>query len=79
MQAVDTISIDGILLVYLKESYVSAPSAEPVPDPEPEINPNDAYILGDFKVYPYETKLYTYANLTGGKWMVSNNRAKVVA
>lgn len=79
VQAVDTISIDGILLVYLKESYVSAPDAEPVPDPEPEINPNDAYILGDFKVYPYETKLYTYANLIGGKWMVSNNRAKVVA
>ena len=80
VQAVDDLTIDGILIVYLKESYVEAPMNDPIPpSPDPEINPNDAYVLGDFLVYPFDIKTYTFGNLAGGKWEISNNRAKITA
>ena len=80
VQAVDDVSINGILLVYLKEYYVNVWEKEPeLPPEEPEFNPNDAYLLGEFNVYPYDIKTYTFGNLVGGKWELSNNKAKIIS
>lgn len=80
IQAVDELSVNGLLLVYLKETYSNAweQPVESAP-PESDYNPNDVYITGDFQVYPYETKVYSFGNLVGGRWQVNNKRAKILS
>ena len=74
VQAVDDITIDGLLVVYLKEDFTN--SFEPVQ--EPTVKPAVANISGPTIVYPYDLVEYTIREAMGGQWYVSNKNAKIV-
>ena len=81
VQAVDNLSTDGILTVYLKEDYTNdwAPEKEATTVPPNANLPIDAiYIDGPFKVYPYDIVEYQIFNTKGGEWQLSNSRAKIL-
>ena len=81
VQAVDDLSTDGILTVYLKEDYSNewAPEEESIPAPPEATLPIDAIrINGPEKVYPYDIVEYQILNTSGGKWHLSNSRAKIL-
>lgn len=73
VQAIDDITNEGILAVYLKEDYTNeyAPSTSDVPNSNPIVP-----IHGPDKVHPYDIVTYT-TDLTGGTWELSNKRAKI--
>lgn len=73
VQAIDDITNEGILAVYLKEDYANeyAPSISDVPNSDPI-----APIYGPDKVHPYDIITYT-TDFTGGTWELSNKRAKI--
>ena len=81
VQAVDDLSTDGILTVYLKEDYTN----EWAPEEKPEVVPpaatlpaNAIRIDGPIEVYPYDIIEYQILNSKGGKWLLSNNRARIL-
>ena len=81
VQAVDDLSSDGILTVYLKEDYTN----EWAPEEKPEVVPptatlpiNAIRIDGPIEVYPYDIIEYQILNSKGGKWLLSNNRARIL-
>lgn len=81
VQAVDDLSTDGILTVYLKEDYTN----EWAPDEKPEVVPptstlpvNAIRIKGPIEVYPYDIIEYQILNSKGGKWLLSNGRARIL-
>lgn len=92
VQAVDELSTEGILVVYLKETY--ADEWEDVQEPEEEIPPVEEEvqqtfslrrnipiensIIGPLEVYPYDIIQYTVAQDMCGKWCVSNNKARII-
>lgn len=81
VQAVDSLSTDGILTVYLKEDYTNewAPEEEAKPTPPEATLPLDAIrIDGPLEVYPYDIIEYQILNIKGGTWCVSNNRARIL-
>lgn len=81
VQAVDNLTSEGILTVYLKEDYENpwAPDVEPAPMPPEATLPIDAVrIDGPLQVYPYDIHEYTILNSKGGQWYISNNRAKIL-
>lgn len=93
VQAVDELSIDDILIVYLKETYTNEWEAE---EKEEEIippveTPEEAQtfalrrtpvienvIIGPAEVYPYDTAQYYAIEGLTGKWRLSNNKARIV-
>lgn len=80
VQAVDDISTDGILTVYLKEDYTNDWAQESVKQTDPTISlpMNAIRIDGPLKVYPYDIVEYQILNAKGGRWMLSNNRAEIL-
>ena len=80
VQAVDELTTDGILTVYLKEDYTNewAPEEMPKVKPEVSIPANMVRIDGPTQVYPYDIVEYNILNTTGGKWLLSNGRAKIL-
>lgn len=79
VQAVDDLTTTGILAVYLKEDYTNqwAP-AEEAPEETPLIPEGQIGIDGPATVYPYETVEYTILNSSAGRWILSNNRARII-
>ena len=81
VQAVDDLSTDGILTVYLKEDYSNewAPEEKPTPTPpEASLLVNAIRIDGPLEVYPYDILEYKILNAKGGKWEISNGRARIL-
>lgn len=86
VQIVDGFSTDGILEVHLKEWYqntiqdkeLEAQAKKEEETPDIEIDETLPLIKGDAVVYPYDTKEYTIQNAEGGRWQLSNNKARIV-
>lgn len=80
VQAVDELTTDGILAVYLKEDYTNEWAPEEIPKAKPEVSipVNTVRIDGPAQVYPYDIVEYNILNATGGKWLLSNGRAKIL-
>ena len=83
VQAIDGISTEGIIDIYLKEYFSNSILDEiqeeekdtPIIDPLPEGSPE---ILGDSEVYPYDVKEFTIKNLTDGQWAVNSNKVIIL-
>lgn len=83
VQAIDGISTEGIIDIYLKEYFSNSILDEiqeeekdtPIIDPLPEGSPE---ILGDSEVYPYDIKEFTIKNLTDGQWAVNSNKVIIL-
>ena len=92
VQAVDRITTDGILGVYLKEDYTNEFEDETIlPDIEEEVvQPEQpatftmrrsapvTAIEGPSEVHPFDICKYTI-NATGGQWSLSNSKARISA
>jgi hypothetical protein len=83
VQAVDAMSVDGIVMVALKEYYRNsieeAIEEEQAGTPTPEVDTTLPHITGDTEVYPYDTKVYTINGITGGSWSLDSKKAKIVS
>ena len=83
VQAVDAMSVDGIVMVALKEYYRNsieeAIEEEKAEIPTPEVDTRLPHITGDTEVYPYDTKVYTINGITGGSWSLDSKKAKIVS
>ena len=82
VQAVDAISIEGIIEVALKEDYTN--SIKDIIDnteiqEEKPIDKNLPYIAGPTIVYPYDEVHFSIKNTYGGIWEVSNNKAYIMS
>ena len=83
IQAVDSMSSDGIIIVYLKEWYNNTIEKEKgkedmeksIPDP---IDENEPAIIGPSAVYPYEKKTYTIENANNGRWEIGSQKVKIL-
>lgn len=84
VQAKDEYTTEGIIVAYVKEDY-SNEWAQQEPIEHPEVSTfvptkNEApKILGETQVYPYDIKTYEIQNATGGQWLLSNSRAKILS
>ena len=93
VQAVDELSTEGILTVYLKETYTNEweTAKEPEENIPPIEEPEEAQtfalrrspvventIIGPAEVYPYDIVQYQVTQNTVGKWRVSNNKARII-
>ena len=83
VQAVDAMSVEGIVMVALKEYYSNTieekVEEEKKQEPTPEIKPTSPHIEGDTVVYPYDTKVYTIKGITGGNWFLDSKKAVIVS
>ena len=88
VQAVDSMSSEGIIELALKEDYTNTIeeeyheelAAQPETNPAPVVTPEEPQISGDRYVYPFDVKEYTPINTAaGGKWLASNTRAKLIS
>ena len=85
VQAIDNISTEGIIDVYLKEYYsntiqeeVDKENKENIPEViEPE--EGTPQIKGENQVYPYDSKEFVVENATGGTWFVDSNEVNIIA
>ena len=82
VQAIDAISIEGIIEVALKEDYTN--SIKDIIDnteiqEEEPIDKNLPYIEGPTIVYPYDEVHFSIENTHGGIWEVSNNKAYIMS
>lgn len=81
VQAIDDISTDGLIVVYLKEDFTNefADVAEDA-ESEPDSGIIDTLprIIGPANVYPYDIIDYSVEGLVGGQWLLSNRRAKIL-
>lgn len=75
VQVVNRFTSGGILVVYLNEYYSNSIEEENLVKEE-EIISNE--IIGETKVKPYDSILYT-ATIPGGTWSVSNSKARIAA
>lgn len=81
VQAVDNLSTDGILTVYLKEDYSNEWAPEETEEIIPPIEDTETLgpkIQGPIEVYPYDIIEYKILNSAPGAWLLSNNRAKIL-
>lgn len=84
VQATDAMSVDGIVMVALKEYYQNTIEKkvyiEKIKEEqlEPEIDIQLPYIKGDKEVYPYDIKTYTIENMEGGNWSLDSKKAMIV-
>lgn len=79
VQAVDDLSSDGILTVYLKEDYTNDWAQEKEEEIISTLSTNTNQITGPIDVYPYDIIEYQGPNIKGGKWLLSNNRARILS
>ena len=86
VQAVDNMSIEGVVAVALKEHYnntiaeeIEREQEENTPEQDDvETDISAPYIDGDTIVYPYDEVEYTIQNASGGTWSVSGKKAKII-
>lgn len=78
VQAVDKMSVEGVLEVALKETYSNTLEEqiqeEENATEEPVIIKSNTYIDGPNVTYPYGEESYTIIGAEGGSWEVSDNR-----
>lgn len=85
VQAIDNISTEGIIDIYLKEYYNNsiADAAEVEKEeniPETKVlEEGTPQIIGDFQVYPYDIKEFTIENAMGGTWTVDSNKVNIIS
>ena len=83
VQAVDRLTTDGILCVYLKEHYsneydVQVKEEVPPIEEEPATSSNVPQIIGPAEVHPFDIVTYSVTNANGGAWLLSNKRARIL-
>ena len=83
VQAMDNMSSDGIIILYLKEWYqnsiADAKQEEDIAAEVTSIIPEDEPIIeGPSEVYPYDKKVYTVKNAEGGIWTIGSSKAKII-
>ena len=79
VQAVDRISTEGILCVYLKEYFTNVYEDGVIQPSNPEeIDTNNPYILGPAEVHPFDTATYSIVGGEPGLWSLSNKRARII-
>lgn len=83
VQAIDNMSSDGIIILYLKEWYQnSIADAKVEEDAAAEVvsvvNKDEPIIEGPSMVYPYDKKTYTIKNAEGGSWVIGSSKAKIL-
>ena len=83
VQSVDSISSDGIIILYLKEWYQnSIEDARNEEDAVTEVTSvtieTNPIIVGPTAVYPYDKKAYTIKNAEGGTWVIGSSKAKIL-
>lgn len=80
VQAIDKMSVDGLIIVALKEYYQNTieeaieEEKEEAESKEPEVDITSPYIDGNTVVYPYDTVVYSIKNAEGGTWAISNTK-----
>ena len=83
VQAVDAMSVEGIVMVALKEYYRNsieeALEEEKMEASTPQVDTRLPHITGDTEVYPYDTKVYTIQGIDGGSWSLDSKKAKIVS
>ena len=85
VQAIDNISTEGVIDVYLKEHYsneIEDAYLEEQKEKIPEVIPptdNEIFIEGDSVVYPFDVKEYTIKNASDGKWILEGNKARILS
>ena len=93
VQSIDSMSSDGIIIIYLKEWYKNTiqeqkeeeekQNAESAVSDEETVN-NDIIdvslptIIGPAAVYPYDKKTYIIENATNGRWDIGSQKAKII-
>lgn len=83
VQAIDNMSSDGIIILYLKEWYQNSiaeakAKEEAAAEVTSIINENEPIIEGPSAVYPYDKKVYTIKNAEGGTWIIGSSKAKII-
>lgn len=83
VQAVDSISVDGIIEVALKETYQNTIIEEIQKEEQEEVLPpseeENKEIQGEKIVYPYEEYIYSI-DKTGGEWIIDNpKKAEIIS
>jgi hypothetical protein len=81
VQAIDDISTDGIIVVYLKEDFTNEfTGADDGAESEPDSSIIETLprVVGPAKVYPYDILEYKIEGRIGGKWLLSNRRAQIL-
>lgn len=83
VQSIDSMSSDGIIIVYLKEWYQNSIQEEKdkedaAAEVSSVITENEAAIIGPTAVYPYDKKTYTIQNAEGGTWVIGSSKAKIL-
>ena len=83
IQAVDSITSEGIIKVALKETYQNTIEDQVIKEEEKKkpIQPviRNIYIDGPQTVNPYDTVKYTIKGIAGGTWSVDNEKIKIVS
>lgn len=85
VQAADSMSIDGVIIVALQETYQNSIEKElnnekvedNVTEPDIDMGEEDEeeiYIDGDTIVYPYDEKTYYIEGTGGGTWSIDNTK-----
>ena len=82
VQSIDSISSEGIIIVYLKEWYqnsiADAKAEEDAGKVDPIIPEDAPSIEGPTIVYPYDKKTYTIRNAENGTWIIGSSKAKIL-
>lgn len=83
VQSIDSMSSDGIIIIYLKEYYQnSIAEAKAEEDAAAEITSiiteDKPVIEGPSAVYPYDKKTYTIKNAEHGTWVIGSSKAKII-
>lgn len=79
VQAVDRISTDGVLCVYLKEYYTNVYEEGTIQPSNPdETDTSNPYISGPAEVHPFDTITYSIVGGEPGIWSLSNKKARII-
>lgn len=79
VEAIDNISTEGIIAVYLKEDFTNKFEGLSEPIEEPEKPDGLPRIEGPQIVRPFEIYNYTRLGINSGTWSLSNNCAKIIS
>lgn len=85
VQASDNLSVDGIVMVALKEYYSNSIEQAVKEEKQQKEEENkvvintrkDPYIKGETVVYPYDEVEYEICNVTGGTWEVGSPKVEI--
>ena len=82
VQSIDSMSSEGIIIIYLKEWYQNSIEKAREEEIETENNPvivkGEPYIEGPTTIYPYDKGIYTIKNAKDGTWIIGSSKAKIL-